>query len=247
MMLQWGGEGGGGKPTYYISINKKINPCNLPSQDTNNRDGELKGGAGAKDRGNKILWFRRRDLPNLLCIGSVAFNPFCSSPSGSAGFSQKTRPDPPSAQTCRELPRRCSCTTLPPFSTFDVKLGMKEVGKVTERRSYEWRLPQHLLQFPQELDGPSGCDVGPVEERQAAAVDGEGVVGDGVVCGAGAHSSTIKATLQTSSVYLCFHSRALLCFLTALFRLIPVLYPFITPLRFTAASLQSQIFTANCI
>lgn len=45
--------------------------------------------------------------------------------------------------------------------------------------------PQYLLQFPQELDGPSGGDVGPVEEREAAAVDGEGVVGEGVICGAG--------------------------------------------------------------
>lgn len=65
---------------------------------------------------------------------------------------------------------------------------------MTERQSYESWLPQHLLQFPQELDGPRGCDVGPVEERQAAAVDGEGVVGEGVVCGAGAQSSAIKPT-----------------------------------------------------
>lgn len=33
--------------------------------------------------------------------------------------------------------------------------------------------PQYLLQFPQELDGPCSRDVGPVEERETAAVDGE--------------------------------------------------------------------------
>lgn len=56
---------------------------------------------------------------------------------------------------------------------------MKKVEKaeVTEHPG----LPPHLLQFPQELDGPGGRDVGPVEEREAAAVDGEGVVGEGVV------------------------------------------------------------------
>lgn len=67
---------------------------------------------------------------------------------------------------------------------------------MTERQRYQPPLPQHLLQFPQELDGPGGCDVGPVEERQAAAVDREGVVGEGVVCGAGAQSSAVKATLH---------------------------------------------------
>lgn len=32
------------------------------------------------------------------------------------------------------------------------------------------RLPKYLLQFPEKLDGTSGADVGPVEEREAAAV-----------------------------------------------------------------------------
>lgn len=74
---------------------------------------------------------------------------------------------------------------------------------MTERQSYEPWLPQYLLQFPQELDGPRGRDVGPVEERQTAAVDGEGVVGEGVVCGAGAQSSAIKPTLHILKSLLC--------------------------------------------
>lgn len=77
------------------------------------------------------------------------------------------------------------------------------MGKAAERQSYDWGLPQHLLQFPQELDGPSGCDVGPVEERQAAAVDGEGIVGEGVVCGAGTQSSAVKPTRYITKSPLC--------------------------------------------
>lgn len=44
------------------------------------------------------------------------------------------------------------------------------------------QLPNYLLQFPQELDWPCSRDVGPVEEREAAAVDGEGIVGEGIIC-----------------------------------------------------------------
>lgn len=68
---------------------------------TNNRDGGIIQRAGMKDGGNKILWFRRRDLTNLLCISSLSFNPFGFNLSGSAGVSQSPRPDPPSTQTHR--------------------------------------------------------------------------------------------------------------------------------------------------
>lgn len=42
---------------------------------------------------------------------------------------------------------------------------------------------QYLLQFPQELDGPCSRDVGPVEEREAAAVHGERIVRERVIWG----------------------------------------------------------------
>lgn len=58
--------------------------------------------------------------------------------------------------------------------------------EATEHRS----IPQHLLQFPQELDGSRGRDVGPVEEGETAAVDRQGVVGEGVICETGAQRST---------------------------------------------------------
>jgi len=52
------------------------------------------------------------------------------------------------------------------------------------------RFPQYLLQFPQELDGSRGGDVGPVEEREAAAVDGEGIVGERIICRAEEQNTT---------------------------------------------------------
>lgn len=57
-------------------------------------------------------------------------------------------------------------------------------------------IPQHLLQFPQELDGPRGRDVGPVEERETAPVDGEGVVGEGVICGQEHRGAQVNSLVQ---------------------------------------------------
>lgn len=77
----------------------------------------------------------------------------------------------------RLIPARISPNSL---FDFDFKLRIKKVEKAeaTEHQN----IPQHLLQFPQELDGPRGRDVGPVEERETTPVDGEGVVGEGVIC-----------------------------------------------------------------
>lgn len=78
--------------------------------------GDLYRGAGMKDGSNKILWFRQRDLTNLLCISSVSFNPFDFNLSGSSGGSQNTRPDapPPLNPSLRErhIPARMSPNSL---------------------------------------------------------------------------------------------------------------------------------------
>lgn len=83
---------------------------------TNNRDGGIIQRAGMKDGGNKILWFRRRDLTNLLCISSLSFNPYGFNLSGSAGVSQS----PPAP-----IPRQPKPTGVAPLvlsSLFDFKV-----------------------------------------------------------------------------------------------------------------------------
>lgn len=83
--------------------------------------------------------------------------------------------------------------------------------EATEHRS----IPQHLLQFPQELDGSRGRDVGPVEERETAAVDRQGVVGEGVICETGAQRST--GHLSRSKTLPLLHAAGCKCSLTWMF------------------------------
>lgn len=107
---------GGGVAHMVSSLAARANPTYVPlkgrfsyvthekhlfavTKGTNNRDGGIIQRAGTKDGGNKILWFRRGDLTNLLCISSLSFNPFGFNLSGSAAVSQSPRPDPPSTPT----------------------------------------------------------------------------------------------------------------------------------------------------
>lgn len=114
---------------------KKKNIClHLLTKDTNNRDGDLYRGAGMKDGSNKILWFRRRDLTNLLCISSVSFNPFDLNLSGSSRPSHPPR--------CPRQPKPMgetqSCTNLPQFSIwFPFQVVNKEGGKSGGDRASE--------------------------------------------------------------------------------------------------------------
>ena len=57
------------------------------------------GGAEKRDRGNKILWFRQKDLTNLLCISSASFNPSCFNLSGTSSSSQNKPRQPPASTT----------------------------------------------------------------------------------------------------------------------------------------------------